>query len=165
MLISCWYVVNWLSNEVSNLSTDKQTDRQTNERSLKEWYWRNDFFSKISDIEWNGVMLMFSEHWEHNSAVKSEIAASYKKSWAKTSFSVTRSDRERTYRLIAEKPEVVAQIWPDRDERGLNALHVGFCLSSLRWILRILHGLEISSIFDTYLTFDLDLWPLPEMSL
>ena len=45
------------------------------------------FFSKISDIEWNGVMLMFSEHWEQNAAVKSEISEWYKKSWAKTSLS------------------------------------------------------------------------------
>ena len=149
-----------LQKQLNLLSVQQKT-----ERSLKEWYWRNDFFSKISDKEWNGVMLMFSEHWEQNSTVKSEIWEWYKRSWAKTSFSVTRSDRERTYRLIAEKPEVVAQIWPDRDERGLNALHFGFCLSSLQWILRILHALEISSIFDTYLTFDLDLWPLPEMSL
>ena len=141
-----------LQKQLNLLSVQQKT-----ERSLKEWYWRNDFFSKTSDIEWNGVMLMFSGHWEPNSTVKSEISASYKKSLAKTSFSVTSSDRERTYRLIAEKPEVVAQIWPDRDERGLNALHGGLCLSSLRCILTILQALEISSIFDT----SCDLWPWP----
>ena len=73
--------------------------------------------------------------------------------------------RGSTYRPVERKPEVVAQIWYQPFRRGSPTGHFGFYLVSLRQILRILRAREISPIYVTYLTFDLDLWPWPEMSL
>ena len=60
-------------------------------------------------------------------------------------------------------------LWPfdpkkGHTERGHFAVHFGFYFISLRPLLKILWYNEILPIYVTYLTFDLDLRPWPEMS-
>ena len=70
-----------------------------------------------------------------------------------------------TYRPVEQKREVAAQVWHSVFKKGCSTAHFGICFVSLRQIVTFQWYREISSIFETYLTFDIDLWPWPEMWL
>ena len=70
-----------------------------------------------------------------------------------------------TYRPVEQKSEVVHKIWCNPIRRRAPTAHFGLYLVSLRQILKILCFCKISSIYVTYMTFDLALWPWLEISL
>ena len=163
----CLYVENSLCESDSNLSTNRQTDRQTDRWNVTQRVIlaNGNFLWPVICSEYCDVIYYITTwlHLLHHSIITS-LRISY--GCVIVSYMWDRSFQWRvsTYRPVARKPEVVAQIRRDTSERGHPAAHFGSHPISLRQILKILCAREISSFYVTYLTFDLDLWPWPEMS-